>query len=223
MNRFSRGSIGKSILFNGQWMTPNEFQTISGRKSSKDWKRSIRLRGRCLKEFITQGLFQEHNKSCNCSVCVGEVSEMLRREGVMALAAKRRRLSQADNITPDHSKPVPALPVVEDTKPKPTPSTVPGAPPVKRARGRPRKHPLPPAKIEPKTSSPPSPDVSRIWSPSGGQCTLRLNSLSPHSSFAETGPVADGSSNEEEYQPPSVSETSPAHKVQGVLGESVSE
>ena len=96
LNRFARGSIGRCVLFRSRWITPNEFQAISGRQSSKDWKRSIRLRGRCLKEYITQGLFQEHLKTCACRICSGEAAEHLRLEGEMALAAKRRRLSQAD-------------------------------------------------------------------------------------------------------------------------------
>lgn len=72
LNRFSRGSVGRCVLFRGRWITPNEFQAISGRQSSKDWKRSIRLRGRCLKEFIVQGLFREHPKTCTCKVCLRE-------------------------------------------------------------------------------------------------------------------------------------------------------
>ena len=96
LNRFARGSIGRCVLFRSRWITPNEFQAISGRQSSKDWKRSIRLRGRCLKEYIAQGLFQEHLKSCACTICSGEAAEHLRMEGEMALAAKKRRLSQAD-------------------------------------------------------------------------------------------------------------------------------
>ena len=94
--RFGRGSIGKSVLFRSRWLTPNEFQAVSGRQSSKDWKRSIRLKGRCLKEYINDGLFKEHEKSCMCKVCLGGDTELLRQEGVIALAAKRRRLSQAD-------------------------------------------------------------------------------------------------------------------------------
>ena len=96
LNRFARGSIGRCVLFRARWITPNEFQAISGRQSSKDWKRSIRLRGRCLKEYIAQGLFQEHLKTCACQICSGEATEHLRLEGEMALASKRRRLSQAD-------------------------------------------------------------------------------------------------------------------------------
>ncbi len=96
-NRFARGSIGRCVWFKGQWITPNEFQAISGRQSSKDWKRSIRLDGKCLKEYISVGLFREHDKTCKCSICMrGREDEDLRRqEGVIALAAKRRRLSQA--------------------------------------------------------------------------------------------------------------------------------
>ena len=94
--RFGRGSIGRSVLFRSRWLTPNEFQAVSGRQSSKDWKRSIRLRGRCLKEYINDGLFKEHEKSCMCKVCLGGDADILRQEGVTALAAKRRRLSQAD-------------------------------------------------------------------------------------------------------------------------------
>lgn len=78
LSRFARGSIGRCVLFRGRWITPNEFQAVCGRQSSKDWKRSIRLRGRCLKEYIAQGLFQEHPKSCTCKICSGEDKEFLR-------------------------------------------------------------------------------------------------------------------------------------------------
>ncbi len=94
-HRFARGSIGKCVLFRDRWITPNEFQAISGRQSSKDWKRSIRLQGRCLKDYISEGLFEEHPKTCACGICQGEDRDLRRQEGVMALAAKRRRLSQA--------------------------------------------------------------------------------------------------------------------------------
>ena len=94
-HRFARGSIGKCVWFRERWITPNEFQAISGRQSSKDWKRSIRLYGRCLKDYISEGLFEEHSKTCTCRICQGEDRDLRRQEGVMALAAKRRRLSQA--------------------------------------------------------------------------------------------------------------------------------
>ena len=85
--RFARGSVGKCIFFKGKWCTPNEFQLISGRKSSKDWKRSIRLGDRILKEYITQGLFEEHSKLCSCKICSCSNVDMLKQEGEMALAA----------------------------------------------------------------------------------------------------------------------------------------
>ena len=94
-HRFARGSIGKCVWFREKWITPNEFQAISGRQSSKDWKRSIRLRGRCLKDYISEGLFEEHSKLCTCNICQGEDKDLRRQEGALALATKRRKLSQA--------------------------------------------------------------------------------------------------------------------------------
>ncbi len=91
-DRFARGSVGESVLFGGQWMTLNSFQSVSGRQSSKNWKRSIRTNGRCLFEYVMEGVLSEHSKSCICSLCDG----VLRREGEVAIATKRRRLSQAD-------------------------------------------------------------------------------------------------------------------------------
>lgn len=111
LNRFSRGSIGKCILFNDKWLTPNEFQAVSGRQSSKDWKRSIRLRGRCLKEYIYQGLFQEHVKACACRVCCGKGIEHT--EGEVTLAPKRRKLSNGE--CSHHSNNVESTPLKTST------------------------------------------------------------------------------------------------------------
>jgi len=146
LNRFARGSIGRCALFKSRWITPNEFQAVSGRQSSKDWKRSIRLKGRCLKEYISQGLFKEHQKSCTCKICSGEATEHLRQEGEMALKAKRRRLSQAagDGVGPS------TQPMGGDPFSQPVATATEDAPPVKRKRGRP-------------------PKVQRVWSPSGGE------------------------------------------------------
>lgn len=146
LNRFARGSIGRCVLFKGRWITPNEFQAVSGRQSSKDWKRSIRLKGRCLKEYISQGLFKEHPKSCACRICSGEATEHLRQEGEMALQVKRRRLSQA---TADGGGPG-VQPQGGDIPSQSVAMAMEGAPPVKRKRGRP-------------------PKVQRVWSPSGGK------------------------------------------------------
>lgn len=124
LNRFARGSIGKCILFNDKWLTPNEFQAVSGRQSSKDWKRSIRLRGRCLKEYIYQGLFQEHVKACACRVCCGRGIEHTEEE--VTLAPKRRKLSNGES---SHA-------LIEST-PQKTPSSSTGT--SEKKRGRPPK------------------------------------------------------------------------------------
>ena len=71
LNRFARGSVGKCVFFRGEWLTPNEFQSVSGRQSSKDWKRSIRYKGRCVKELMCEGKFQEHLRECTCPICMG--------------------------------------------------------------------------------------------------------------------------------------------------------
>lgn len=160
LKRFARGSVGKCILFKERWLTPNEFQAISGRKSSKDWKRSIRLRGRCLKEFIAQGLFQEHVKTCICKICSGENVDMLKQEGEMALAVKRRRLSQADSL-PASSEPASSVSQPPSTVPSDTnDGTKKG-----RGRGRGRKTPI---KLDPEEKREHSPGPNKIWSPSGG-------------------------------------------------------
>ncbi|RMB91584.1 hypothetical protein DUI87_31813 [Hirundo rustica rustica] len=42
INKLCQGSKGPSIRYRGEWLTPNEFQFVSGRETAKDWKRSIR-------------------------------------------------------------------------------------------------------------------------------------------------------------------------------------
>ena len=69
ISRFARGSIGKCILYQGVWHTPNSFQSIAGRQCSKDWKKSIRCGQQSLKDMIKEGKFQEHPKSCTCGIC----------------------------------------------------------------------------------------------------------------------------------------------------------
>lgn len=166
--RFARGSIGRCVLFRGGWLTPNEFQAVSGRQSSKDWKRSIRLNSRCLKEYIGEGLFKEHPKVCTCGICQGEDEELKRQEGVLALAAKRRRLSQAgvDGSHSSHAvQPVSDNDggVVMEAESTESDEQVDGVVKMKttnsvakkRKRGRPPKN-------------------QRVWSPSGGE-GLKLN------------------------------------------------
>ena len=159
-DKFARGSIGKCVRFKGRWITPNEFQAVSGRQSSKDWKRSIRLNGRCLKDFISEGLFREHLKTCSCTICQGGDDDTRRQEGVLALQAKRRRLSQAgiDNSVgssgPSYLNQSDDAEGGEGSEESEVEGTVerrlPGSGGMKRKRGRPPKN-------------------QRVWSPSGGK------------------------------------------------------
>ena len=41
-NKFGSGGRGKCMKVGDDWMTPNEFEQLAGRASSKDWKRSVR-------------------------------------------------------------------------------------------------------------------------------------------------------------------------------------
>lgn len=60
LSRLWRGSKGSCILFQNDWLTPNQFQLISGREAAKDWKRSIRHRGRSVKLLLSKGILA-HN------------------------------------------------------------------------------------------------------------------------------------------------------------------
>ena len=64
------GGRGKCIrTVEGLWYTPNEFEALAGRASSKDWKRSIRFGGRTLQCLIEDGLLMPHATSCTCAAC----------------------------------------------------------------------------------------------------------------------------------------------------------
>ncbi|KAL4240537.1 Sterile alpha motif domain containing 11 [Mactra antiquata] len=56
LSKLCLGSKGACINFSDNWLTPNEFQSVSGRETAKDWKRSIRHKGRSLKLLISKGL-----------------------------------------------------------------------------------------------------------------------------------------------------------------------
>ncbi|KFM65770.1 Deformed epidermal autoregulatory factor 1-like protein, partial [Stegodyphus mimosarum] len=68
-NRFGSGSRGRSILVDGMWYTPSEFEALCGRGNSKDWKRSIRYAGRTLMCLIEEGILRPHATSCTCGAC----------------------------------------------------------------------------------------------------------------------------------------------------------
>ncbi|GIY70979.1 SAND domain-containing protein [Caerostris extrusa] len=66
LSRLCQGSKGASIFFQNVWLTPNEFQSISGRDTAKDWKRSIRHKGKSLKLLMAKGYFDLHSYVCMC-------------------------------------------------------------------------------------------------------------------------------------------------------------
>jgi hypothetical protein len=78
LNRLSSGSKGACVLFDNAWLTPNEFQYVSGRETAKDWKRSIKHYGKSLKLLIAKGFMTTEPASCKCEGCVvtDDVSRM---------------------------------------------------------------------------------------------------------------------------------------------------
>ncbi|XP_029105192.1 sterile alpha motif domain-containing protein 11-like isoform X3 [Scleropages formosus] len=69
INKLCQGSKGPSIRHRGEWLTPNEFQFVSGRETAKDWKRSIRHKGKSLKTLMSKGILQVHPPICDCPGC----------------------------------------------------------------------------------------------------------------------------------------------------------
>ena len=76
LNRLESGSRGACVRqSDGSWLTPNEFQLISGRGNAKDWKRSIRHHGLSLKSLVEQGLLSLASPPlCICQHCDVQVS-----------------------------------------------------------------------------------------------------------------------------------------------------
>ncbi|XP_071946230.1 uncharacterized protein [Antedon mediterranea] len=69
VNKLCQGSKGLCINHRGHWYTPNEYQAFCGRETAKDWKRSIRHRGKSLKILMARGLLSTHHSSCDCPTC----------------------------------------------------------------------------------------------------------------------------------------------------------
>ena len=61
-----RGSRGKCIHYQGEWLTPNQFEYHTGRAQSKYWKRSIYALGTPLVNLMREGRMAEHDRSCTC-------------------------------------------------------------------------------------------------------------------------------------------------------------
>uniref|UniRef100_A0AAY4ELQ8 DEAF1 transcription factor n=1 Tax=Denticeps clupeoides TaxID=299321 RepID=A0AAY4ELQ8_9TELE len=73
-SRLGSGGKGRCIKHNSNWYTPTEFEGLSGRASSKDWKRSIRYAGRPLQCLIQERILNPHAASCTCSACCDDLS-----------------------------------------------------------------------------------------------------------------------------------------------------
>ena len=58
LSKLNSGSNGRCVYFKDSWLTPNEFQYVSGRQMAKDWKRSIKHNGHCLKLLLLGNLIQ---------------------------------------------------------------------------------------------------------------------------------------------------------------------
>lgn len=69
LSKLCQGSKGPCINFQGSWLTPNEFQFVSGRETAKDWKRSIRHHGKSLKLLLAKGILTVHPTMCDCEGC----------------------------------------------------------------------------------------------------------------------------------------------------------
>jgi len=65
LSRLCRVSKGSCILFQSPWLTPNQFQSLSGREAAKDWKRSIRHSGRSIRLLLSKGILA-HNPKYYC-------------------------------------------------------------------------------------------------------------------------------------------------------------
>lgn len=65
LSKLHQGSKGSCLLFQGSWLTPNEFQYVSGRETAKDWKRSIRHQGKSIKLLFSRGILSVGGGSSN--------------------------------------------------------------------------------------------------------------------------------------------------------------
>lgn len=69
LTKLCQGSKGPCILYQESWLTPNEFQYVSGRETAKDWKRSIRHHGKSMKLLLAKGFLTVHSSICDCEGC----------------------------------------------------------------------------------------------------------------------------------------------------------
>jgi len=58
--------VNKCVKFDDGWLTPNEFQVVSGRGAAKDWKRTVRHGGQCIKALLTSGVMVLASSPARC-------------------------------------------------------------------------------------------------------------------------------------------------------------
>lgn len=65
----------KCIRTGNTWWTPNEFQFVSGRGAAKDWKRTVKHAGQCLKALLASGTLSLASgpPRCLCDSCTSQV------------------------------------------------------------------------------------------------------------------------------------------------------
>nr|UEC49172.1 deaf1 [Hofstenia miamia] len=73
-DKLGSGNRGRCILHDNEWYSPTEFETLGGRANSKDWKRSLRYKGRPLHDLIALNLLSPHAPSCQCKNCNEDAS-----------------------------------------------------------------------------------------------------------------------------------------------------
>eukprot|EP00058_Branchiostoma_floridae_P008332 XP_002593820.1 hypothetical protein BRAFLDRAFT_75720 [Branchiostoma floridae] len=103
-SKLGSGGRGKCIKVGDVWYTPSEFEALSGRASSKDWKRSIRYGGRTLHTLIEEGVLTPHATSCTCAACCDDESV----SGPVRLFVpykRRKRDSTSEPLTPTKKMP----------------------------------------------------------------------------------------------------------------------
>uniref|UniRef100_T1IMW2 SAND domain-containing protein n=1 Tax=Strigamia maritima TaxID=126957 RepID=T1IMW2_STRMM len=91
-SRLCQGSKGPCILSNNTWLTPNEFQYISGRETAKDWKRSIRHNGKSLKFLLSIKILAVHPPTCDCDGC--RITSLVSRTGRLSQSSKSSLVAQ---------------------------------------------------------------------------------------------------------------------------------
>ncbi|GFR93484.1 sterile alpha motif domain-containing 11 [Elysia marginata] len=95
LSKLCQGSKGPCISFQTSWLTPNEFQFVSGRETAKDWKRSIRHHGKSLKLLLAKGILNVHPTMCDCDGC---------RQGATLSASVLARLARPARVSQGPSK-----------------------------------------------------------------------------------------------------------------------